>query len=285
MFLDIKSGLNSMIQDSKNKNSNSEEELKKIEEKYLDDNLVKVFAIVKDVARRLKGTKFKVMDTEMVWDMVHYDVQLIGGIVLHQGKISEMKTGEGKTLVSTLPIVLNAITGKGVHVVTVNDYLAQRDSEWMGLLFNFLDLSVGCLLDRMSPQDRQKVYNMDITYGTNSQFGFDYLRDNMVSSLEFKVQKNHAYAIIDEVDSVLIDEARTPLIISGSVDAPVNQDYSNWRNKIESLVRTQNKMVNELITEAEKLLGEDNKKEAGIKLLMSLKGSPKIKEYFPRNRY
>ena len=279
IFLDIKSTLLSIIQDykDKNKNSDSDDEIKKIEKEYLDNNMVKVFALVKDVARRLKGTKFKVMDTDMIWDMVHYDVQLIGGIVLHQGKISEMKTGEGKTLVSTLPIVLNAITGRGVHVVTVNDYLAQRDSEWMGLLFNFLDLSVGCLLDRMSPQDRKKAYSMDITYGTNSQFGFDYLRDNMVSSIDLKVQNNHAYAIIDEVDSVLVDEARTPLIISGSIDAPINQDYSNWRNKIESLVRTQNKMVNELISEAEDLLSKDNKKEAGIKLLRSLKGAPKNK--------
>ena len=279
IFLDIKSQLSSIIQDYKDKNKNldSDDEIKKIEKEYLNNNMVKVFALVKDVARRLKSTKFKVMDTEMIWDMVHYDVQLIGGIVLHQGKISEMKTGEGKTLVSTLPIVLNAITGRGVHVVTVNDYLAQRDSEWMGLLFNFLDLSVGCLLDRMSPQDRKKAYSMDITYGTNSQFGFDYLRDNMVSSIDLKVQNNHAYAIIDEVDSVLVDEARTPLIISGSIDAPINQDYSNWRNKIESIVRTQNKMVNELISEAEDLLSKDNKKEAGIKLLRSLKGAPKNK--------
>jgi len=280
IFFDIKSNLASIIQEYKNNNPNSDSdnELKKIEEKYLNDNMIKVFAIVKDVSRRLKGKKFKVMDTEMVWDMVHYDVQLIGGVVLHQGKISEMKTGEGKTLVSTLPIVLNAITGRGVHVVTVNDYLAQRDSEWMGLLFKFLDLSVGCLLDRMAPQDRKKAYNMDITYGTNSQFGFDYLRDNMVSSVDLKVQNNHAYAIIDEVDSVLVDEARTPLIISGSVDAPINQDYSNWRNKIESLVRTQNKMVNELINESEILLDKDSKKEAGIKLLMALKGAPKNKK-------
>ena len=279
LFSEIKSNLYKIIQKHKDENKNSDlnQELRKIEKEYLDKNMVKVFAIVKDVARRLKGTKFKVMETDMVWDMVHYDVQLIGGIVLHEGKISEMKTGEGKTLVSTLPIVLNAITGRGVHVVTVNDYLAQRDSQWMGLLFKFLDLSVGCLLDRMPPQDRKLAYNMDITYGTNSQFGFDYLRDNMVSSIDLKVQKNHAYAIIDEVDSVLVDEARTPLIISGSVDAPVNQDYSNWRNKIESLVRTQNKMVNELITNAENLLDQGNKKEAGIKLLMSLKGSPKNK--------
>ncbi len=279
IFENIKDKLGSTIQDYKDKyeGSDLDNELKKIEQKFLDDHMVKVFAIVKDAARRLKGKKFKVMGTEMIWDMVHYDVQLVGGIVLHQGKISEMKTGEGKTLVSTLSIVLNAITGRGVHVVTVNDYLAQRDSEWMGVLFDFLNLSVGCLLDRMSPQDRKQAYGMDITYGTNSQFGFDYLRDNMVSSIDLKVQRNHSYAIIDEVDSVLIDEARTPLIISGSVDAPINQDYSTWRNKIESLVRTQNKMVNELISEAETLLEKDNKKEAGIKLLIALKGAPKNK--------
>ena len=279
IFENIKDKLDSTIQDYKDKyeGSDLDNELKKIEQQFLDDHMVKVFAIVKDAARRLKGKKFKVMGTEMIWDMVHYDVQLVGGIVLHQGKISEMKTGEGKTLVSTLSIVLNAITGRGVHVVTVNDYLAQRDSEWMGVLFDFLNLSVGCLLDRMSPQDRKQAYGMDITYGTNSQFGFDYLRDNMVSSIDLKVQRNHSYAIIDEVDSVLIDEARTPLIISGSVDAPINQDYSTWRNKIESLVRTQNKMVNELISEAETLLEKNNKKEAGIKLLIALKGAPKNK--------
>ena len=279
---ELKNKFNSLKKDFSNlikeKNEGiSSDQLLKIEEEFLEKNMTNVFAIVKDASRRLKGTKFKVMETQMVWDMVHYDVQLIGGIVLHQGKISEMKTGEGKTLVSTLPIVLNAMTGKGVHVVTVNDYLAQRDSQWMGLLFDFLGLSVGCLLDRMAPQDRKNAYNMDITYGTNSQFGFDYLRDNMVSSNELKVQNGHSYAIIDEVDSVLVDEARTPLIISGSVDAPVNQDYSTWRNKIESLVRTQNKYVNELISESEELLNNDKKDEAGLKLLISLKGAPKNK--------
>jgi len=279
---ELKNRFNSLKEDFSNlikeKNEDiSNDELLKIENEFLEKNMTKVFAIVKDASRRLKGTKFKVMETQMVWDMVHYDVQLIGGIVLHQGKISEMKTGEGKTLVSTLPIVLNAMIGRGVHVVTVNDYLAQRDSEWMGLLFNFLGLSVGCLLDRMPPQDRKNAYNMDITYGTNSQFGFDYLRDNMVSSKELKVQNGHSYAIIDEVDSVLVDEARTPLIISGSVDAPVNQDYSTWRNKIESLVRTQNKYVNELISESEELLNQNKKEEAGLKLLISSKGAPKNK--------
>ena len=283
-FNQIKSDLHNSINDEKNnlenKNIKPDEidiKIKNIESDYLNNKMVEVFAIVKDVSRRLSGTKFKVMDTEMIWEMVHYDVQLIGGIVLHQGKISEMKTGEGKTLVSTLPIVLNAITNKGVHVVTVNDYLAQRDSEWMGMLYKFLGLTVGCLLDGMPPQLRQEVYNNDITYGTNSQFGFDYLRDNMVSSIENKVQRQHSYAIVDEVDSVLVDEARTPLIISGSIDAPVNQDFSNWRNKIESLVRMQNKMVNELITDAESLLNT-NRDDAGIKLLIASKGSPKNKK-------
>ena len=275
IFNDIKNKLHETIKDKKV--DKSEEDIEKIKDDFLSDNMVKVFAIVKDAARRLRGTTFNVMETQMNWDMVHYDVQLIGGIVLHQGKISEMKTGEGKTLVSTLPIVLNAMSGDGVHVVTVNDYLAQRDSQWMGLLFNFLGLTVGCLLDRMPPQERKKAYNMDITYGTNSQFGFDYLRDNMVSSLDLKVQKKHTYAIIDEVDSVLVDEARTPLIISGSVDAPVNQDFSNWRNKIESLVRTQNKFVNDLISEAETLIEDNKKSEAGLKLLIASKGAPKNK--------
>jgi preprotein translocase subunit SecA len=254
-----------------------EKNIEKTEEKYLENHMIEVFAIVKDVARRLSNTKFRVMETDMVWNMVPYDVQLVGGVVLHQGKIAEMKTGEGKTLVSTLSIILNAITNKGVHVVTVNDYLAQRDSEWMGLLYKFLGLSVGCLLDRMNPELRKEAYNKDITYGTNSQFGFDYLRDNMVSSIEQKVQRKHFYAIVDEVDSVLVDEARTPLIISGSIDAPVNQEYSTWRNKIESLVRTQNKMVSDLVNEAEEIISQD-KKEAGIKLLVASKGGPKNKK-------
>tara|TARA_B100000676_G_scaffold145766_1_gene144133 strand:+ start:800 stop:3841 length:3042 start_codon:yes stop_codon:yes gene_type:complete len=282
-FNSIKSNLQNLIeQKSKDfkENSSDSSELEKhivqLEKDYLNDHMVEVFAIVKDVSRRLEGTNFKVMETDMIWNMVHYDVQLVGGIVLHQGKISEMKTGEGKTLVSTLPIVLNAITNRGVHVVTVNDYLAQRDSEWMGILYNFLGLSVGCLLDRMPPNLRKEAYEMDITYGTNSQFGFDYLRDNMVSSIEQKVQRKHYYAIVDEVDSVLVDEARTPLIISGSVDTPINPEYSTWRNKIESLVRTQNKMVNDLVIESEELLKSD-KTLAGIKLLIASKGAPKNK--------
>ena len=280
----IKTNLQDKIQNSINnykKENISQSEIEKnideLESAYLNDHMVEVFAIVKDVARRLSNTKFKVMDTDMEWNMIPYDVQLVGGIVLHQGKISEMKTGEGKTLVSTLPIVLNAITNKGIHVVTVNDYLAQRDSEWMGILYNYLGLSVGCLLDRMPPNLRKEAYDKDITYGTNSQFGFDYLRDNMVSSSEQKVQRQHFYAIVDEVDSVLVDEARTPLIISGSIDAPINPEYSTWRNKIESLVRTQNKMVSELVNEAQELLKTD-KIKAGIKLLVASKGAPKNKK-------
>ena len=280
----IKTNLQDKIQNSINnykKENISQSEIEKnideLENTYLNDHMVEVFAIVKDVARRLSNTKFKVMDTDMEWNMIPYDVQLVGGIVLHQGKISEMKTGEGKTLVSTLPIVLNAITNKGIHVVTVNDYLAQRDSEWMGVLYNYLGLSVGCLLDRMPPNLRKEAYDKDITYGTNSQFGFDYLRDNMVSSSEQKVQREHFYAIVDEVDSVLVDEARTPLIISGSIDAPINPEYSTWRNKIESLVRTQNKMVSELVNEAQELLKTD-KIKAGIKLLVASKGAPKNKK-------
>ena len=156
----------------------------------------------------------------MGWEMVPFDVQLMGGVALHQGKIAEMKTGEGKTLVSTMPIILNALTGRGVHLITVNDYLAERDSQWMGLLYDYLGVSVGCILNQMNSEQRKEMYNRDITYGTNSQFGFDYLRDNMSIRPEDQVQRGHAYAIVDEVDSVLVDEARTPLIISGNVDAP-----------------------------------------------------------------
>ena len=207
------------------------------EQSYLDEISTEVFAIVKDTSRRLCGTQFKVMGQDMPWEMVHYDVQLIGGVVLHKGKIAEMKTGEGKTLVSTLAIVLNALTGRGVHIITVNDYLAERDSQWMGLLYNFLGLSVGCILNQMSNEDRKEMYNRDITYGTNSEFGFDYLRDNMSITPEEQVQRGHCFAIVDEVDSVLIDEARTPLIISGQVDAPQNQQYTDLMPQVKSLVR------------------------------------------------
>ena len=251
--------------------------LNQIEKNYLDKNLNLVFAIVKDVSRRLCGKNIYVMDQKLEWNMVHYDQQIIGGIILHEGKVAEMKTGEGKTLVSTLPIVLNALTGRGVHVITVNDYLAERDSQWMGYIFKFLKLSVGCNLSQMDYQQRKEVYSFDITYGTNSTFGFDYLRDNMAFRYEDQVQRGHVYAIIDEVDSVLIDESRTPLIISGEVDNPTNHQYDKWRNQIETLIKKQNNFVNELVSEAEDIMEKD-KKEAGKKLLMANRASPRHKK-------
>src|SRR6266516_4415554 len=184
----------------------------------LDELLPEAFATVREACRRLLGSKVVVTAHELSWDMVPYDVQLIGGIVLHQGRIAEMATGEGKTLVATLPLYLNALAGRGAHLVTVNNYLARRDSQWMGHLFTWLGLTVGCIDDtEPSTPERRAAYLCDITYGTNNEFGFDYLRDNMVFTLEQRVQRSHAYAIIAEVDSILIDEARTPLIISGPV--------------------------------------------------------------------
>jgi len=182
----------------------------------LNELLPEAFALVKDTARRLWDKTWLVCDQPVTWNMIHFDVQLMGGIALHQGRIAEMATGEGKTLVATCPLYLNALTGRGVHLVTVNDYLARRDAEWMGELYRFLGLTVGCIQHDQSPQDRKAQYDCDITYGTNSEFGFDYLRDNgMATSKEQQVQRGHYYAIVDEVDSILIDEARTPLIISG----------------------------------------------------------------------
>ena len=253
-----------------------EDATQKVEQEFLDSKMVEVFAIVKDASRRICGTEFTVMHQKMKWEMVPFDVQLMGGVVLHQGKIAEMKTGEGKTLVSTMPIVLNAIKGRGVHVITVNDYLAERDSQWMGLLYDYLGLTVGCILNQMNSEERKEMYNRDITYGTNSQFGFDYLRDNMSIRPEDQVQRGHAYAIVDEVDSVLVDEARTPLIISGNVDAPSNQQYNERRNSIENIIRRQNIMVNKLVAEAEELLETDNNK-AAVNLLIASRGAPKNK--------
>ena len=254
-----------------------DKKLYELEKSFLDSNLQTVFAIVKDVGRRLCGQDIIVMNQKMEWNMIHYDEQLIGGIVLHEGKVAEMKTGEGKTLVSTLPIVLNAMTGRGVHVITVNDYLAERDSQWMGYIYKFLNLTVGCNLSNMDSESRREVYSYDITYGTNSTFGFDYLRDNMTFKTEHQVQRGHVFAIIDEVDSVLIDESRTPLIISGEVDKPSNHKYDGWRNQIESLIKKQNNLVNELVGEAEEIL-ESNKKEAGLKLLIASRGAPRHKK-------
>ncbi|MBN2068627.1 MAG: preprotein translocase subunit SecA [Opitutales bacterium] len=220
----------------------------------LDSLLPEAFATVKNAARRLCGRKFMVRGHELEWNMVHYDVQLIGGMALHQGMVAEMATGEGKTLVATLPLYLNALSGKNCQLVTVNEYLAQRDSEWMGNLYSFLGLTVGCILGahQQSPTEKRGMYHRDITYGTASEFGFDYLRDNgMATRAEELVQRDHFFVIVDEVDSVLIDEARTPLIISGpSQDSDVGEIYTTLRPAIEHLVTVQNRLCNRLISEA-----------------------------------
>ncbi len=241
----------------------------------LDDLLPEAFAVVKSACKRLLGKKWVVTGREISWDMVPFDVQLLGGIVLHQGKIAEMATGEGKTLVATMPLYLNALEGKGAHLVTVNDYLAQRDAEWMGEIFKFLGLTVGVILNDMDAKQRKEAYSCDITYGTNNEFGFDYLRDNMAVSPEDIVQvKGHHYAIVDEVDSVLIDEARTPLIISGPLDVSTHA-YDEVKPMVERLVRQQTRYVNSLIGEAEKLLEEGKNDEAAVKLLIAQHGAPK----------
>src|SRR5712692_2551242 len=233
------------------------EELAKIPEledqwRRLDEILPEAFAVVKDAARRLKDrhNSFTVCDQPMTWDMVHFDVQLLGGVVLHRGRIAEMATGEGKTLVATLPLYLNALTSRGAHLVTVNDYLARRDAEWMGQLYTFLGLTIGCIQHDQEPSIRHEQYACDITYGTNSEFGFDYLRDNgMATTREQQVQRGYYYAIVDEVDSILIDEARTPLIISGPTTISTHQ-YDKWKPLIEQLVRKQNMLCNRLASEA-----------------------------------
>jgi len=215
---------------------------------------------------------------EIEWDMIHYDVQLIGGYVLHQGKIAEMATGEGKTLVATLPVFLNALAGKGVHIVTVNDYLAKRDSEWMGPLYEFHGLSVDCI-DKHQPNStaRRNAYLADITFGTNNEYGFDYLRDNMAISPDDLVQRTHHYAIVDEVDSVLIDDARTPLIISGPVPKGEDQLFMELRPKVEKIYNAQKNLVNEILNQAKKLIQSGDTEKGGILLLRSFKGLPKNK--------
>ena len=246
----------------------------------LDDILPEAFAVIKQACKRLLGKTWKVVGRDVTWDMVPYDVQLIGGIILHQGKIAEMATGEGKTLVATLPMYLNALDGKGAHLVTVNDYLAQRDAEWMGEVYKFLGLTVGVILNDMNPAQRREAYNCDITYGTNNEFGFDYLRDNMAGSVEDIVQiRGHHYAIVDEVDSVLVDEARTPLIISGPVSESTHK-FKEMKPLVERLVNEQNRYVNRLIKEAEDLLKNDDDSEAGMKLLIAERGAPKNKRLF-----
>lgn len=282
----------------------------KLIEEVLEELLPEAFAVVKETARRfsknatvqatatafdrdlaakrdhvsIQGDKVIYQNSwiaagnKVTWNMVHYDVQLIGGSVLHSGKIAEMATGEGKTLVATLPIYLNALAGRGVHVVTVNDYLAKRDSEWNGPIFEFLQLSVDCI-DKHEPNSdsRRSAYAADITYGTNNEFGFDYLRDNMARSPEDMVQRGHHFAIVDEVDSVLIDDARTPLIISGPTPKGDHHEFDTYKPKVETLVRAQREYVNTLIADARKLLSENKEKEAGLMLFRAHRGLPKNK--------
>ena len=285
----------------------------KIDEEYevvLNEILPEAFAVIKETARRFKENeeievsaldydralaasrdsveikgnraiwknKWMAGGNEITWDMVHYDVQLIGGVALHSGRIAEMATGEGKTLVATLPVFLNALTGKGVHVVTVNDYLAKRDSEWMGPIYEFHGLTVDCI-DKHQPNSeaRRKAYNSDITFGTNNEFGFDYLRDNMAHTPGELVQRKHNYAIVDEVDSVLVDDARTPLIISGPIPKGDDQEFGEYKPKVDRIVSAQRQLVNGFFSEAKKLLAEGDNEKAGFKLLQSHKGLPKYK--------
>ncbi|MFL5763519.1 MAG: preprotein translocase subunit SecA [Bacteroidia bacterium] len=293
------------------------EEIDELEKKIVENNkeildeiLPEAFAVVKETARRFTENKaLEVTATQMdkdlaakrssieikgdkaywantwsaagnmvTWDMIHYDVQLIGGIVLHQGKIAEMSTGEGKTLVGTLPVYLNALTGNGVHIVTVNNYLSKRDSEWNGPLFEFHGLTVDCI-DKHEPnsESRRQAYLADITFGTNNEFGFDYLRDNMARLPEDLVQRKHNYAIVDEVDSVLIDDARTPLIISGPTPQGDNQEFAPMKPRIEKIVNAQKSYVNTALADAKKLLAEGNDKEGGVALLRAHRGLPKNK--------
>jgi preprotein translocase subunit SecA len=255
-----------------------EEALKKELQAALDEVLPEAFATVKEVCRRLVGTEVVVTGQTLVWDMVPYDVQLIGGINLHQGRVAEMATGEGKTLVATMPLYLNALAGRGTHLVTVNSYLAQRDSDWMGTIYRYLGLTVDCIdLHEPGSPERRQAYLADITYGTNNEYGFDYLRDNMVHTLEQRVQRSHAYAIIDEVDSILIDEARTPLIISGPVGQEQSDVYRVHNAAVSNLFRQQTRLVNELIAEAERELEAGNTQGAGEKLLAARRGAPKNK--------
>ena len=284
---------------------------KQIEEKLeeiLDEHIPLAFAIIKETARRFKensiievtarqydrdlaatrpsitikgdkalwSNRWMAGGNEITWDMVHYDVQLYGGVALHKGKIAEMATGEGKTVVATLPVFLNALAGRGVHIVTVNDYLSKRDSEWMGPMYEFHGLTVDCI-DKHQPNsvDRRKAYNSDVTFGTNNEFGFDYLRDNMAINSEDLVQRRHHYAIVDEVDSVLIDDARTPLIISGPTAQADNQQFDELKPKVEILVSAQKRLVTQILAEAKKLINEDKTENGGLLLLRAFKGLPK----------
>ena len=277
---------------------------------YLNSILPKAFAVVKETTKRFKNNKeisvkatpfdenlssiksyvklngksaiwsnsWDAAGKSITWDMIHYDVQLIGGIALHQGKIAEMQTGEGKTLVATLPVYLNALSGNGVHLITVNDYLAKRDCAWMAPIFEFHGLSVDCI-DNYKPhsEERKKAYLCDITYGTNNEFGFDYLRDNMAHKNEDRVQREHSYAIVDEVDSVLIDDARTPLIISGPIPQGGNHEFNELKSKISSLVQIQKQLVTKILSESKKLYSDGNIEDGSFKLLQAFRGLPKNK--------
>ncbi|MDI9311391.1 MAG: preprotein translocase subunit SecA [Limnohabitans sp.] len=287
-----------------------EKEAYEASEKMLNEILPEAFAVVKETARRFKeNTQVRVKATPkdrelsatkpyitlegddaiwanswdaagkaITWDMIHYDVQMIGGVVLHQGKIAEMQTGEGKTLVATLPLYLNALTGNGVHLVTVNDYLARRDSTWKAPLFEFHGLTVDCIDNHQPNSDaRRKAYEADITYGTNNEFGFDYLRDNMAHSPSDLVQRKHNFAIVDEVDSVLIDDARTPLIISGQVTDGDRHEFNELKPYIDNLVNVQRQLANGFLTEAKRFLKEGNQKDAGFNLLRAHRALPKNK--------
>ncbi len=267
-------------EDAHNQLDELNKQLDELYEDVLDELLPEAFAVVKATCKKLVGTSWDVMGHKLGWEMVPYDVQLMGGIVLHQGKIAEMATGEGKTLVATLPLYLNALTGRGVHLVTVNDYLAQRDSQWMGKIFEFHGLTVGCITSNMPPDKRKAQYHCDIIYGTNNEFGFDYLRDNMAIDSEYLVQRIHNYAIVDEVDSVLIDEARTPLIISGQVDVD-DHKFNEFKPGVEKLVRLQSNLVAKLVKDAEELLAKEDKDseyEAGKLLLRAYRGLPKNRQ-------
>ena len=246
-------------------------------QRKLDEILPEAFAVVKNAARRLCGTEYSVCDQPYTWNMVHFDVQLIGGICLHRGTIAEMATGEGKTLVATLPLYLNALTGRGAHLVTTNDYLARRDAETMGLVYKFLGLTVGCIQHDQYPEVRREQYHCDLTYGMNSEFGFDYLRDNgMATSKESQVQRPHYFAIVDEVDSILIDEARTPLIISGPATVSTHQ-FDKFKPLIEEIVRKQSMLCNRLVTETEAVFAKGENEKAADTMVKVKFGQPRNK--------
>ena len=279
-------------------------------EEILLEILPEVYAVVKETARRFKDigklsvqatmmdkqlaaerenvniegetavwtNKWDAAGKEVIWDMIHYDVQLIGGIVLHQGKIAEMATGEGKTLAATLPAYLNALAEKGVHIVTVNDYLARRDSAWMAPIFEFHGMVVDCIdLHQPNTADRKKAYQADITYGTNNEFGFDYLRDNMTREVGELVQRKHHYAMVDEVDSVLVDDARTPLIISGPIPKGDEHEFHDLKPRVAKLVEAQKKVASQFLLEAKKMIADEDDKEGGVSLFRVYRGLPKYK--------